>query len=73
MSIMTLGADKDFWIVDGVLKAYLGIGGEVIIPDKVTTIEGASFANMSRINSIVFGEELTLFSGYSTFYGCTGI
>lgn len=33
-------ADEEFQIVDGVLRRYFGSGGDVVIPDTVTEIDG---------------------------------
>lgn len=44
---------KDFVIENGVLKKYKGKGGDVVIPDSVTSIgkEAFSFSNYPTIHA----------------------
>ena len=35
-----MSSTNDFEIENGILKKYTGPGGDVVIPDGVTTIEG---------------------------------
>ena len=62
-------ADEDapeFVIEDGVLIAYNGEGGEVVIPDGVTEIGGEVFRDNKTITSVVIPEGVTSI-GYSAF------
>ena len=45
---------SDFIIENGVLKKYVGLGGDVVIPDHVTGIEFGAFYCNSSISSVVF-------------------
>ncbi len=44
---------KDFKIKNGVLIKYLGPGGDVVIPDGITTIQTHVFENCSTLRSVV--------------------
>ena len=61
------------------IRSYIGNGGEVVIPDNVTTIMGGAFYNCSSITSIEIPSSVTsieeedYYSGIRTFEGCTGI
>ncbi len=56
---------EEFVIEDGVLKAYNGEGGEVIVPDGVTSIGAFVFNGDSRITKIVLPEGVKIINGYS--------
>lgn len=51
-------SEEDFVIEDGVLVGYNGEGGEVIIPDGVTSIAANVFKNNKSITKVVFPEGL---------------
>lgn len=51
-------AEEDFVIEDGVLVGYNGEGGEVIIPDGVTSVAANVFKNNKSITKVVFPEGL---------------
>ena len=36
---------QDFLIENGVMEKYVGIGGDVVIPDSVTSIDPLAFAD----------------------------
>lgn len=58
----TLSAEEsnssDFRITDGVLKAYTGSGGEVVVPDGVTSISTWAFIYNKDITEITFPKSL---------------
>ena len=67
-----IGAAEDFLIDDGVLTAYLGNGGEVIIPEEVTEIGTSAFQNCTALTKVTIPESVTTI-GNSAFRGCTGL
>ncbi|MCL2018511.1 MAG: leucine-rich repeat domain-containing protein [Oscillospiraceae bacterium] len=64
----------DFYIVDGVLTAYYGTGGDIIIPKGVTSILGASavFVAKGTITSIVIHNGVKTMSD-NAFRDCTNL
>lgn len=46
----------DFLVENGVMRRYIGIGGDVVIPDCVTEIGESSFINCSGVTSAVLQE-----------------
>jgi len=71
---------KDFVIEDGVLKKYTGNGGDVMIPEGVTRIDGVRelwfkvgvFSGCSTLTSVVIPEGVESIKD-SAFEGCTGL
>lgn len=63
---------KDFVIEDGVLKKYLGSGGDVTIPDCVTSIGDGAFRGCKNLTSITIPDGVTSI-GYSAFDGCENL
>lgn len=51
-------SEEDFVIEDGVLVGYNGEGGEVIIPDGVTSVAANVFKDNKSITKVVFPEGL---------------
>lgn len=49
LPIVVIAADSDFSISNGVLVKYNGSGGDVIIPDGVTTIGKSAFLGCETI------------------------
>lgn len=70
--ILPIGVEGEFQIVDGVLIAYLGEGGEVVIPDTVTAIGNAVFMNCTTLTKVSIPESVTSIGSYA-FSGCTGL
>ena len=77
--------DKDgFVIIRGVLHYYAGPGGDVVIPETVTSIGGGdgifmvgvgyigAFANCSKMTSVTIPERVTSI-GNAAFYRCSGL
>ena len=50
----------DFEIENGVLKKYTGNGGNVVIPDGVTTIGNEAFSWRSSLTSITIPSGVTI-------------
>ncbi|MCL2045555.1 MAG: leucine-rich repeat protein [Oscillospiraceae bacterium] len=69
-SIRIVGGEDDFFIEDGVLKAYLGNGGEVVIPDGVAEIGTGAFQNNKEITKVTLNVGLTKIGNFA-FQGCT--
>jgi len=63
-----LAADGDFTIEDGVLTSYNGSGGDVVIPDGVTSIGEVAFHDCS-LSSVTIPSSVTSI-GDGAFYWC---
>ena len=63
---------SDFYIVDGVLKAYRGHDSDVVIPDTVEGIAGKAFENCKFLKSVVVPNSVTSI-GSGAFYGCSSL
>ena len=50
---------NDFVIENGVLKKYKGQGGDVVIPEGVTSIGFWAFSDCSSLASVVIPEGVT--------------
>ena len=68
--ITIIGATDDFVVIDGVLLAYNGEGGDVVIPDTVETIGTSAFQNCKTVTSITIPSTVTVVGNYA-FDGCT--
>lgn len=64
----------DFTIENGVLKAYNGPGGKVVIPDGVTTVMAMeqAFVNNATITEVVIPDSVTEIKTMA-FYGCANL
>ena len=60
---------NDFVIENGVLKEYQGQGGDVVIPEGVTSIGDSAFSCCTSLTSVVIPDSVTSI-GDSAFYGC---
>lgn len=65
-------ASNDFIIESGVLKKYVGTGGDVVIPDGVTKIGAFAFDGCKDVTSVVISNSVTTI-GKSAFSRCYGI
>ena len=63
---------SDFRIKKGVLVEYTGKGGDVVIPDSVTSIGEKAFWVCSNLTSITIPNSVTSI-GESAFAGCSGL
>ena len=61
---------SDFQIENGVLVKYTGNGGDVVIPDGVTSIGNEAFYEYSSLTSVTLPDSLTSI-GDSAFYNCS--
>ena len=65
--------DSDFQInKSGVLTKYLGSGGDVVIPDGVTSIGDRAFWNCTGLTSVTIPDSVTEIGDYA-FGNCTGL
>lgn len=69
---VTNAKSSDFEIVNGVLKSYTGDGGDIIIPDSVTSIGDFVFEGNGTITSITIPESVTSI-GLEAFWYCTNL
>ncbi len=63
---------NDFVIENGVLKKYQGQGGDVVIPEGVTSIGDSAFAGCSSLTSIVIPKGVTSI-GTGAFSSCSSL
>ena len=63
---------NDFIIEDGVLKKYVGPGGDVVIPEGVTEIGVGAFNMCRRLNSVAIPETVKII-GLQAFRDCAGL
>ena len=60
---------NDFVIENGVLKKYRGSGGDVVVPEGVTSIGYSAFKDCRSLKSITLPKSMTSI-GKEAFYGC---
>lgn len=65
---------EDFTVVSGVLTAYTGSGGDVVIPDDlgITSIADEVFSGFASLTSVVVPSGVTSI-GEKVFYNCTNM
>ena len=67
-----MSSASDFVIKDGVLIKYVGSGGNVVIPEGVTSIGRSAFENCSSLTSVTIPESVTEI-GWSAFENCSSL
>ena len=60
----------EFAVVNGILLAYHGQGGDVTIPNNVTEIGYTAFSGCSDLTSVTFSDSVTKIDSFA-FNGCT--
>ena len=70
--ILALDADEEFLIIDNVLMSYQGAGGDVVIPENVTSIAAYAFSGCTEVTSITIHDGVTSI-GNRAFQGCTSM
>lgn len=63
---------NDFVIENGVLTKYVGSGGDVVVPEGVTSIGSAAFEGCTGLTSVAIPEGVTNI-GEGAFYNCSGL
>lgn len=63
---------RTFLINEGTLENYLGAGGEITIPDSVTTIGKYSFEGCKSLTGVTIPDSVTAI-GNGAFYGCEAL
>ncbi|MFR1517572.1 MAG: leucine-rich repeat domain-containing protein [Clostridia bacterium] len=64
--------ENEFYIVDTTIVEYIGKGGDVKIPEKVTAIGDMAFSGRSDVTSVEFTKDVVSV-GEKAFENCTGL
>ena len=63
---------NDFVIENDVLTKYVGPGGDVVVPEGVTSIGTEAFGNCADLTSVILPNSLTSIDN-SAFFNCSGL
>ncbi|MBQ8964508.1 MAG: fibronectin type III domain-containing protein [Clostridia bacterium] len=63
---------EDFEIINGILVEYKGAGGDVVIPDGVTTIGASAFYDCENLTTVVIPNTVTYIGSFS-FSNCSNL
>jgi hypothetical protein len=72
LTVHQSGITGDFEILDDAILGYLGAGGDVVIPEGITTIGYAAFDGRDDLRSVTFPSTLVFIDAYA-FANCEGI
>ena len=64
-----MSSASDFIIENGVLKKYVGPGGDVVIPEGVTSIGSCAFDGCISLKNVTIPNSVTIIGDYA-FYNC---
>ena len=71
--VVEIDYDKEeFTIVETTIVEYIGKGGDVVIPEKVTAIGDMAFSGRSDVTSVTFTKDVVSI-GEKAFENCTGL
>jgi len=71
-NIIIFAQDSDFVVNNGVLVRYNGRGGDVVIPDGVTTIGESAFSRVASVTSVKLPDSVTII-GTAAFSMCINL
>ena len=63
---------NDFVIENGVLKKYVGLGGDVVIPDVIFCISNGAFENCRSLTNVTIPDSVSSI-GSGAFKGCSSL
>ncbi len=64
--------ESDFELENGVLTAYTGPGGDVVVPEGVGVIGNSAFSSCSHVKSVVLPDSVWIVEPYA-FSGCSSM
>ena len=67
-----MSSASDFIIENGILTKYVGTGGDVVIPEGVTSIGNSAFSWCRRLTSVTIPDSVTSIDNCA-FEGCSNL